>query len=374
MSMELSSDRPRPVSDHFSELYGIVRVSTILLFLATIAWSYNSDSLMRLWLDSLPLGAASMDLSVYSPFDWLEIRWSMAILLSVLTIMPFVSFRFQRFASPGLLPKERSWLALVLGISTVLIPLVIIICWSYLLPLLIEAAQSADYLEGVGSRYDASALFRLTLGTSWVLVCAMLATVTLSMVRLLGMVEQGETRLRVRLLLIFGGLLILTLPSEYEGLRLLIAVAAMLAADRLSGTLPNAVLGRRSFEVTDYVSEAGSTTRLALLDCSCEGACPQFPVDAVPSGIASPKCTALCLENIEQAALTDLVLQHGITKLVIGGCDSSPMPSRLKSSLDSLGCEYSGLGWLDEPRSSDESWRAASIGDSTSRTTGSALD
>ena len=165
MSMELSSDRPRPVSDHFSELYGIVRVSTILLFLATIAWSYNSDSLMRLWLDSLPLGAASMDLSVYSPFDWLEIRWSMAILLSVLTIMPFVSFRFQRFASSGLLPKERSWLALVLGISTVLIPLVIIICWVYLLPLLIEAAQSADYLEGVGSRYDASALFRLTLGT-----------------------------------------------------------------------------------------------------------------------------------------------------------------------------------------------------------------
>jgi len=205
MSMELPSDRPRPVSDHFSELYGIVRVSTILLFLATIAWSYNSDSLMRLWLDSLPLGAASMDLSVYSPFDWLEIRWSMAILLSVLTIMPFVSFRFQRFASSGLLPKERSWLALVLGISTVLIPLVIIICWVYLLPLLIEAAQSVDYLEGVGSRYDASALFRLTLGTSWVLVCAMLATVTLSMLRLLGMVEQGGTRLRVRLLLIFGG-------------------------------------------------------------------------------------------------------------------------------------------------------------------------
>ena len=80
MSMELPSDRPRPVSDHFSELYGIVRVSIILLFLTTIAWAYNSDSLMRLWMDSLPLGAASMDLSVYSPFDWLEIRWSIAIL------------------------------------------------------------------------------------------------------------------------------------------------------------------------------------------------------------------------------------------------------------------------------------------------------
>ena len=85
-----------------------------------------------------------------------------------------------------------------------------------------------------------------------------------------GVEVSGAIVVFIRLLLIFGGLLVLTLPSEYEGLRLLIAVAAMLAADRLSGTLPNAVLGRRSFEVVDYVSETGSTTRLALLDCSCE--------------------------------------------------------------------------------------------------------
>jgi len=32
------------------------------------------------------------------------------------------------------------------------------------------------------------------------------------------------------------------------------------------------------------------------------------------------------------------------------------------------------LGWLDNPKSSDESWRTASLHDSTSQTTGSALD
>jgi len=372
--MELSSDRPRPLLEHFSELHEIIRTSTILLVLATIVWAYGSDSLMRLWLDSLPLGAASMNLSVYSPFEWLEIKWSMAILLSILTIMPFASFRLQRFASPGLLPREQSWLNLILSISTILIPMIVIICWVYFLPLLIETSQSADHLEGVGSRYDASALFRLTMGLSWVMMCTMLATVTLSMARLLGLVERGETRFRIRLLLIFGGLLVLTLPSEYEGLRLMIAVTAMLVADRLSSTLPHATLGRRLFELADFVSENGSMTRLAFLDCSCEGACPRFPLAAVPSGVASPGCTALCLDISEQAAVTELVLHHEITKLVIGGCDSTPIPGHLKATLDSLGCEYSGLSWLDDPKSSDESWRTASITDSTSQMTGSALD
>ena len=178
--MELSSDQSRPVLEHFLELHGIIRASTILLVLATIVWAYGTDSLMHLWLDLLPLGAASMNLSVYSPFDWLEIRWSMAILLSILTIMPFASFRLHRFASPGLLPRERSWLTLILCISTILIPMIIIISWVYLLPLLVEASQSLDYLEGVGSRYDATALFMLSIGFSWIMVCVMLATVTLS--------------------------------------------------------------------------------------------------------------------------------------------------------------------------------------------------
>tara|TARA_B100000929_G_scaffold289709_1_gene281058 strand:+ start:620 stop:1378 length:759 start_codon:yes stop_codon:yes gene_type:complete len=252
--------------------------------------------------------------------------------------------------------------------------MIIFICWAYLLPILVETSQSLDYLEGVGSRYDATALFRLSIGLSWIMVCAMLATVTLSMARLLGLVDRGKARFRIRLLLIFGGLLILTLPSEYEGLRLLLAVAAMLAADRLSSTLPHAALGRRSFELADLVSENGSVTRLAILDCSCEGACPRFSAATVPSGIASPRCTALCLDATEQAAVTELVLHQGITKLIIGGCDSTPLPGHLKTTLDSLGCEYNGLGWLDDPQSSNESWRTASIADSTSQTTGSALD
>ncbi len=90
--------------------------------------------------------------------------------------------------------------------------------------------------------------------------------------------------------------------------------------------------------------------------------------------MAYPTCSALCLDPSEQAAIAELVLHHGITRLIIGGCDSSPLPVKLRYTLDSLGCETSGLGWLDDPRSSDESWREASICYSTSQMTGSALD
>ena len=127
MAIELHSDRPKPASEHFSELHSIIRASTVLMLVVMLAWSYGTDSLMRLWLDSLPMGAASMNLSLYSPFDWLEIRWSLAILLSILTVMPYFSVRLQRFARPGLLPRERSWLALILGFSTVMVPMLSLI-------------------------------------------------------------------------------------------------------------------------------------------------------------------------------------------------------------------------------------------------------
>ena len=374
MTLAVSSDRPRSLSEHLAELSHLIRISTILLFFATIACAYATDSLMRAWLDHLPLGADAPNLSVYSPFEWLEIRWSLAILLALLAVMPVIYLQLHRFARPGLLPRERSWLAALLCLSLAIIPLMILATWGYMLPFLIEAAHSADSLEGVGTRYDATALFRLALGFSWLFVTIMLATLSLSIARLIGLIEHGEARFRARILLIFGGLLLLTLPVEYEGLRLLAAFVAMALADTISRTLPEAPLGRRKFEVGDVLSRSGSTHRVALVDCGCEGACPRFPVGSAHPGVAMPKCSALCLEPTEQDALADMVLHHGITNIIIAGCDATPLPLPLRTSLDSMGCGYIGLGWLDAPESSDDSWKASSLSDSMHQPTESALD
>ena len=371
--MEHPSALRKDFSHHFLELYSIFRQSVILIIVASMLWAYASDSLIRSWLDTLPLGNSSLDITIYSPFDWLEMKWAISILLSILTVMPLLSIRLQRFASPGMLPSERTWFTMVLGFCTFVLPLLIIYLWWIGFPAIIEAVLAADDLEGVGIRYDAAAIFGLALGVSWIIVCIILATVTLSLARLLGMVEDGQTRLRNRFLAIIGGVLILTLPSEFEGLRIILALCAMAIADRISSSLPPAALGRRQFEVQNLASDM-NPVRLAIVDCGCEGACPRVPLGGVPLGVPSPNCEALCLNHHEQEAIVDMVSLHSITNLVVTGCDSEPIPPELKRSLDSVGCKLNGLGWLDEPQAESDEWKTSSLSDSTQITIETALD
>ena len=245
--------------------------------------------------------------------------------------------------------------------------------WWIGFPTLVEAALAADDLEGVGSRYDAASIFGLAIGVSWVIVCIILSTVTLSLARLLGMVDDGHTRLRNRVLAILGGALILTLPSEFEGLRIILAFCSMAITDRISSSLPAAALGRRYFEVKNLQSGV-NPIRLGIVDCGCEDVCPRVPIGGVPLGVASPSCEALCLNLHEQEALADLVSQHSITNLLVTGCDSGPIPSELKRSLQSVGCTIEGLGWLDEPRAESDGWKRSSLAHSTQIRIGTTLD
>ena len=372
--MEHPTARRIQFPQHLSDLYSIFRQSILLILGISLLWGYVSDSLMTSWLESLPLGNSSLDLSIYSPFDWLEMRWAISILLSILTVMPLLSIRLQRFASPGLLPSERTWFSIVLAFCTLVLPIAIILLWWIAFPVLIEATLAADALDGVGSRYDAASIFGLAIGVSWILVCIILATVTMSLARLLGMVEKGRTRMRNRLLVILGGVLILSLPSQFEGLRILLAIIAMAITDWISSSLPAAALGRRQFDVRNLQSATEEPLRLAIIDCSCEGVCPSVPPGSLPDGVASPTCVALCLNTHEQDALADLVSQHSITELIITGCDAEPIPSKLKRSLSSSGCSTKGLSWLDETRAESIHWRMKSITYSTQEATESALD
>ncbi len=358
---------------HLSELYSIFRQTFLMILGLSILWALISDSLMVSWLENLPLGKSSTNLTIYSPFDWIEMKWAISILLSTLTVMPLLSIRLQRFASPGLFPNERTWFNLVLIFCSLLLPVLIILLWWIGFPIFVDVALAADELEGVASRYDAASIFSLAIGISWIVVCVILATISLSLARLLGMVEDGRTKLRNRFLAILGGMLILTLPSEFEGLRILLALVAMAFADRISSSLPTATLGRRNFSISD-ISIGINPVRLAIVDCGCEGVCPSVPIDSIPNGIASPTCEALCLNPREQEALADLVSQHKITNIVVTGCDSTPFPEQFKSSLNSLDCKFSGLGWLDDPRAQSDEWKTSSLAHSTQLAGNTALD
>ena len=76
------------------------------------------------------------------------------------------------------------------------------------------------------------------MGLSWIIIVWSLTLVTLSLARIFGLVEMGEARLRMRILAISCGMLILTLPYEFDGLRILTALIVVISADRISSTAP----------------------------------------------------------------------------------------------------------------------------------------
>ena len=65
-----------------------------------------------------------------------------------------------------------------------------------------------------------------------------LTTLVLSMSRFFGMVTDNESRIRIRILLICFSLILLSLPSTYNGLRIIISLLTVLFADYISRLTP----------------------------------------------------------------------------------------------------------------------------------------
>jgi Sec-independent protein secretion pathway component TatC len=149
-----------------------------------------------------------------------------------------MSIMTYNFAKPGLYHRERNWLTAVLIFTTTVVPVSILFIWAFGLPALYDISLSHGTPEGVLVRYDAASVFSLGLGATWVLVVWSVTTVTLSLSRIFGMVYSGKTRFRNRMLAISTGVIILTLPVEYDGLKVVIAILTALTAEKLSQTAP----------------------------------------------------------------------------------------------------------------------------------------
>jgi len=227
-------------SGDFLELHSIARKSALLFLIICIIWSFLANQVISLWIGSspLPAGPNNENLSIFGPFDWIQIRWSVVILLSIVSILPFLSIMSYNFAKPGLYHRERNWLTAVLIFTTTLVPIAILLIWVFGLPALYDISISHGTPKGVLVRYDAASVFSLGLGATWVLVVWSVTTVTLSLSRIFGMVYSGKTRFRNRMLAISTGVIILTLPVEYDGLKVVIAILTALSAEKLSQTAP----------------------------------------------------------------------------------------------------------------------------------------
>ncbi len=231
------------LNEHLSELNVIARRISFALIVMCLFWSLSIDYLITQWLDLLPLetGPNNENMSIYGPFDWIQLRWSAVILLAFLSLMPLISIQAYSFARSGLYPVERNWFISVLLLTTTIIPIIIFLVWSHVIPILFELSEASGRPDGVLVRYDAASIFSIGMALSWVLVIWSITTISLSLTRMFGMVKNGKPRFRKRLLAISSGAIILTLPIEFDGLKILIAILSLLSANLVSNSFPGRI-------------------------------------------------------------------------------------------------------------------------------------
>ena len=238
MTENASFSLPKPLSYHLQDLYSIIRSTVILIAIFSILWSLASTVLLTEWTHSFTFNDDSKNLVVYSPFEWVEIKWSFSILMSMTTVIPISSFMLFRFAKPGLYPHEYKWLRAVLLINSFMLPLLIFIIWFWFVPEMANTVSSLSDLDNVSPRYDVAEITKLAIGITWVTIVWAVLFNSLTIIRF----TNGEIGLyhwaRPRLIIICLGLLILTLPSTFDGLGILISGSIILFSDLLSKFVP----------------------------------------------------------------------------------------------------------------------------------------
>ena len=238
MSENASLSPPKPLSNHFQDLYSMIRTTVILVTIFSILWSLASTAILTEWTHSFSFNDDSKGLVIYSPFEWVETKWSFSILMSMITVIPILSFMVFRFAKPGLYAHESKWLGRVLLINSFVLPLLIFIIWFWFVPEMANTASSLSEINNITPRYDVAEITKLAIGITWVAIVWVVLFNSLTIIRFTNEEIGIYNWARPRLIIICLGLLILTLPSIFEGLRILISTSVIVLSDLASKTVP----------------------------------------------------------------------------------------------------------------------------------------
>ncbi len=346
-------DRNQTVTEHLAEASNrIQRVVFALIIVATI-WAFLIEDIFSWWLSNIPLAEGAGTLTIYSPYSWLDTRWTAVGLLAIWTIMPWLSVEFWWFAKPGLLKHERKWLSSMISSSILFGSLIIIIGWGWGFPKLVGIAQVSSSIDGVGLQYDVVSLFQMALSLSWFVLIMFILSLSLTFARALGLIgDDPLDSFRIRLHFVSIVMLYIVTPPAFQGLFLLAVISLVFISEFIANLYPFSSKSRERSASTVFDLDGGER-RVVLIDCACEGSCARINQKHLSSSVGVMIAQALCLQPLEVEYLSDRVAKENLTDVVISGCDGAPIPGDLKKSLLSLGCDYSGLNRLSNKLNSE---------------------
>jgi Sec-independent protein secretion pathway component TatC len=219
-------------------LYKIIRISVLAIIFTSFFLSFHIDKLIQYWLENIGLDIELLELSIYSPYDWINTKWAILLIFSISIVSPISCIKLRNFASSGLYPREQKWLSIILFSSGLLLPLIMFIIWFLVIPFSINYFSQMGTIDGIVAKYDVVSIIHLGIGISWVFVIGISTFVVLSLSRIFGIVEDNESRIRIRVILISSSIIFLTLPKTYDGVRVFIALSTIFIADFLSRLTP----------------------------------------------------------------------------------------------------------------------------------------
>ena len=347
--LSLSTDSTRPLTSHLDELTG--RAGLLLFTLLTFAlfWVWWVDEILAQYLQILSPCEVKDCMSVYAPAEWVAIRWLSVLLLSTISIIPIICWQMHSFASPGLLPREKRWLRWFIVLGGFLAISIVLTTSLLALPRLFLWAHNSGSANGVNAAYDAVELLRLSLSIAaveLVFILALLASIIAGLTGILNSNSVNWWRWRlhgITLLLIWA-----LLPATFVGPRLILMLLSVFTLELSFTPFTSVIRGEKILPMNQGILDSDAALRrIAIIDCSCAGACSIKGQDVEFPCMAMHSFSGLCLSAEERDILIQEAMMQRWTDVIITGCDSTPLPEHFKSSMESLSIQLRGLSLLD---------------------------
>ena len=338
-----SLDDLRPAEEHLGILAKDLRIVFGIWIIITTIIALFSKEIIEQWM--LSLGDFIEGSTVYSPERWLRLRWGIVLLVGMLVVAPYFLYVLNRFTRPGLLPKERILMSTASVFTILFLWIGLPTFWLFIGPFILIELDSINSVSGMTNQYDVSVIFEILLGISWAFLSTILGIMTRIAISMTHHKDHdNRMSLDARTLLFTAFLLYLSLSGPLTGLWLPWMVVTIILMESMASGITNSRIEVK--QPRSILDADGDVHRITVLDCSCEGACPKLSV--TPRGCGLLRTEALCLDNHEADRLLEALHLQQTTRLIVTGCDGSPMPFHIQSSLASQDIEVIGLSWLDQ--------------------------
>tara|TARA_B100001113_G_scaffold353145_1_gene356489 strand:+ start:11224 stop:12231 length:1008 start_codon:yes stop_codon:yes gene_type:complete len=248
------------------------------------------------------------------------------------------------FAKPGLTQSEQTVMKRWMMTSLTLAYGLLFALFYFFIPSLYDFGDRIHNDAGLTSQYDAITLFTFALSVFWALLMTYMLAFGTIIAGSLGLItENNQDWWRVRILGIGGVILLLSLPGRWNGTNIVLLTIMVLF---LEFTISKSV--RRAMEIMNpkaIFDHEGRRRLVTYVDCSCQGVA--YPIDTSPENTGLLRYESLCSNIDEREHLIDTVARYRLTDVIIGGCDSTPLPASFQNSIQSGRCKMRGLNLLE---------------------------